>query len=47
MKTNELFSKILEILPNAIFDEDESGEIIIATGFEASEYGDLVEVAKD
>ena len=47
MKTNELFSKILEILPNAIFDEDEAGEIIIATGFEASEYGDLVEVAKD
>jgi hypothetical protein len=47
MKTNELFSKILEILPNAIFDEDESGEIIIATGFEASVTGDLVEVAKD
>jgi hypothetical protein len=47
MKTDELFKKILEILPNAIFDEDEAGEIIIATGFEASEYGTLVEVAKD
>jgi hypothetical protein len=47
MKTDELFKKVLEILPNAIFDEDEAGEIIIATGFEASEYGTLVEVARD
>jgi hypothetical protein len=44
MKTDELFKKILEILPEAIFDEDESGEIIIATGYKASVYGDLVEV---
>lgn len=47
MKTNELFSKILEILPNAIFDEDASGEITIATGYTASVTGDLVEVEQD
>lgn len=45
--TDDLFKKVLEILPNAIFDEDESGEITIATGFLSSESGDLVEVSQD
>jgi hypothetical protein len=48
MKTaDDLFKKVLEILPNAIFDEDESGEITIATGFVSSKSGNLVEVEQD
>jgi hypothetical protein len=45
--TDDLFKKVLEILPNAIFDEDESGEITIATGFASSKSGKLVEVEQD
>ena len=33
MTMNELMEQILAILPNAVFGEEETGEIVIATGF--------------
>jgi len=42
----EMYDKINEILPNALFDEDSSGEVIIATGYRFDESGNLVEVTK-
>jgi hypothetical protein len=39
----DLYEAINAVLPNAIFDEDSSGEIIIATGFRFSEDGTTLE----
>ena len=36
MTTSELKSKILEILPDASFDENKNGELIINTGLEVA-----------
>lgn len=33
MELSELMDQLLEIMPNAIFDTDANGEIIVATGF--------------
>ena len=44
MTPSELYDAINKILPNAIFDEDTSGEVIIATGFKFDENNNLVEV---
>jgi len=44
MTPSELYEKINSILPNAIFDEDSSREIIIATGFKFDENNNLVKV---
>jgi hypothetical protein len=44
MTPSELYDKINDILPNAIFDEDSSGEVIIATGFKYDENSNLVKV---
>ena len=41
---NELMSKILEILPNAVFGEESNGELLIATGFVEAKDGTLVEL---
>ena len=42
---NELMSKILEILPNAVFGEEHTnGEILIATGLVEGKDGNLVEL---
>ncbi len=41
---NELMSKILEILPNAVFGEEDNGEILIATGFVERKDGTLAEL---
>ena len=38
---NELMSKILEILPNAVFGEEDNGEILIATGLVENKNGTL------
>jgi hypothetical protein len=32
---DELVRRVLEIMPNAVFSEDECGEIVISTGFSA------------
>lgn len=32
MTMNELMQKVLEILPDAVFDENEQGEVVISTG---------------
>ena len=45
---NSLVDVIIEILPNAIFDTDSSGEIIIATGYKiASSDSHIVPVGKE
>jgi hypothetical protein len=44
MTPSELYDKISKILPNAIFDEDSSGEVIIATGFKYDENSNLVKI---
>jgi hypothetical protein len=41
MTMNELMAKILEILPNAVFGEEDNGEILIATGLVESKNGTL------
>jgi hypothetical protein len=41
MTMNELMSKILEILPNAVFGEEDNGEILIATGLVENKNGTL------
>lgn len=38
---DELMSKVLDILPNAVLDEDTTGEIIIATGLREVDDGNL------
>lgn len=42
MKSDELFDKIIVILPDALFDEDETGELIISTGYRIDEDDTLV-----
>lgn len=44
MKMNELMEQILAILPNAVFGEEDNGEILIATGLVESKSGKLVEL---
>jgi hypothetical protein len=42
MTMNELMERILEILPEAVFDEDiETGEIVVATGLTNETDGEL------
>lgn len=42
MTMNELMAKILDILPNAVFgEEDANGEILIATGLVENKDGTL------
>jgi hypothetical protein len=41
MTMNELMSKILEILPNAVFGEEDNGEILIANGLVENKNGTL------
>jgi hypothetical protein len=42
MTMTELMSKILAILPDAVFGEDLNGEILIATGLIEGDNDDLV-----
>lgn len=46
MTPTEMYDKIGAILPNAIFDEDSSGEITIATGYTFNKNNELIEVTK-
>jgi hypothetical protein len=41
MTMNELMAKILDILPNAVFGEEDNGEILIATGLVEGKNGTL------
>ena len=41
---DELMGQILAILPNAVFGEEDNGEILIATGFVEVKGGNLVEL---
>jgi hypothetical protein len=41
MNMSDLMSKILEILPNAVFGEEDNGEILIATGLVENKDGTL------
>ena len=41
MKMNELMVYILVVLPEAIFSEDESGEVIISTGMKVLQDDEL------
>jgi hypothetical protein len=41
MKMNELMEQILAILPNAVFGEEDNGEILIATGLVENKDGTL------
>ncbi len=48
MKTlDALMEAILEILPDAVFDEESNGEIIIATGLTENSKGRLVPVPEE
>jgi hypothetical protein len=48
MKTSDLMSQILEILPNAVFGEEQAtGEIVIATGLRENTAGELIELDSD
>jgi hypothetical protein len=43
MEMNELMRQVLELLPNAVFGEDnETGEIVIATGLVETKAGQTV-----
>jgi hypothetical protein len=45
MTMNELMEKILDILPNAVFgEEDANGEILIATGLVENKDGTLTDL---
>jgi hypothetical protein len=44
MTMDELMGQILAILPNAVFGEEENGEILIATGLVEVKGGNLVEL---
>jgi len=45
MTMNELMEQILAILPNAVFDEEDNGEILISTGLVETKAGsNLVEL---
>jgi hypothetical protein len=41
MKMNNLMEQILAILPNAVFGEEDNGEILIATGLVENKDGTL------
>lgn len=43
MDMDELFRKILSILPNASFDEDNDGQIIIYTDKRESSDGEVID----
>ncbi len=45
MTLSQLMAKILLILPDAMFDEDEDGQIIIHTDMEEDARGDLRKLA--
>jgi hypothetical protein len=42
MTMNDLMEQILAILPNAVFGEEDNGEILIATGLAETPAGNLV-----
>jgi hypothetical protein len=44
MTMNELMEQILAILPNAVFGEEDNGEILIASGLVENPAGDLVDI---
>jgi hypothetical protein len=45
MTMNELMEQILEILPNAVFGEEQAtGEIVIASGLVENPAGNLVDL---
>jgi hypothetical protein len=41
MTMNELMEQIIAILPNAVFGEEDNGEILIATGLVENKNGTL------
>ena len=41
MTMNQLMEQILAILPNAVFGEEDNGEILIATGLVETPAGNL------
>jgi len=41
MTMNELMEQIIAILPNAVFGEEDNGEILIATGLVENKNGPL------
>jgi hypothetical protein len=43
----DLYAEVTKILPNAIFDTDSSGEIIIATGYTFDENGNFKKITND
>lgn len=48
MKTiSDLMEAVLAIIPDAVFGEDKTGEIIIATGFVEGENGKLEDLGSD
>jgi hypothetical protein len=42
--TMNIYDEINKILPNAVFDTDSSGEIIVATGYTFDDNGNIVKV---
>ena len=40
-----IYDAIGKILPDAVFDTDSSGEIIVATGYTFDENGDMIKVS--
>jgi len=44
---NELYTSILALLPNAVFGEEDNGELLIATGLRLAKDGSLVELDSD
>lgn len=47
MKMDELMQKVLEILPNAVFEEEIDGEVTISTRMTQDSKGDLVDIEED
>lgn len=43
----ELMSKVLEIFPEAIFDEEDDGNIVIITNLREDEDGNIVEFEEE
>jgi hypothetical protein len=44
MTMNELMETILKVLPNAVFGEEDNGEILIATGLVEGKDGTLTDL---
>jgi hypothetical protein len=42
--TMNIYDEIGKILPDAVFDTDSSGEIVVATGYTFDENGNIVKV---